>query len=46
MTKKLRERSLSIEQRGGGGVGGLEGFVKACGKISGPNILASENPIP
>ena len=36
----LRERSLSIEQGGG------EDSVKICGKISGPNILVSENPIP
>ena len=33
----LREHSLSIEQRG------AEDFVKICEKISGPNILASEN---
>ena len=36
----LKERSLSIEQRG------AEDFGKICGKISGPNVLASGNPIP
>ena len=36
----LRERSLSTERRG------AEDFVKNRGKISDPNILASENPIP
>ena len=44
--KSFRDRSLSIEQRGGGGGGGgAEDFVKIFGKISGPNILASENLI-
>ena len=36
----FREGSLSIEQRG------AEDFVKICGKISRPNILAYENSIP
>ena len=26
--------------------GGVESFVKICGKISGPNILAHKKPIP
>ena len=43
LQKHLRERSLSIEQREGGGWGEI--LKKICGKISGPNILASENPM-
>ena len=35
----VRERSLNIEQKE------TEDFAKICGKISGPNILAYENPI-